>query len=723
MNSHGYVLCKWKGHFWPAKVLSKSSQQPKNNKIDVEILCLEEQINVNCKDTKPLIKIEIEKIAAELAKCKNSETPVEELTYRKALRIALDVLNEMPNTASSVKKNKSQNKPAFKDAVSEGAEIANKKKKNINSVYTTSEKKKTENKRERLDSKSKNPENTISGNKEGISEMSVLNKTLSKNSQKRGYQNSSSTTNGIKKAPGKKIKRLDLKKKIDPEDAIRTTAEICPLNNVCIDRVVHGISKATNENVISECGHFSGISTVKIGIKKTSASKVKNQNVLDINCSGGLGLRTKNARKARNTNLPDKIESSKQNQQEEKPYLSKLQSAVGNTCSTSLHSQIESSEMGNESVEKINGSHNHPIPEMEEEKGLSSELSMEISSPETTLFNPIWSEVDPDVELPSFLNQTDPVSFKPGMFVWCKYQKYPYWPSVVKVVRRKEHRANVLFVDDSLADSNNKMKGISVSLRNLKHYDCTEKSQLLEKAREDYGNAVDWCNEMIADYRIRMGCGSFLGSFVEYCTADISYPVRQEMRYGKSQLFFPIVDIDEEDSQIETTPSKSHQDRKLLPDRERAARDRANERLVEFIVKTRQAENHLMDILAGKKKSHWLQEFQVSERRMTCIETYLEDEKQVEYVVFYLKAICEQMGSVAERLMNKDPTAFIMDVLLPEAVIFAISATERINYRKAEKKYLNGPSVSKREIHMFEQQILEHRKIPKRRPEDQMESI
>ncbi|MEE6487585.1 hypothetical protein FKM82_014947 [Ascaphus truei] len=347
---------------------------------------------------------------------------------------------------------------------------------------------------------------------------------------------------------------------------------------------------------------------------------------------------------------------------------------------------------------------------------ISSDLSMEISSPENCS-NSKWPEENPeeeeDEELPSILIQHGPVSIEPGMFVWCKFQKYPYWPSVVKAVRKKERKASVLFVEECLSDPSRKIASFTVALRTLKHYDCGEKKQLLEKAREDYGESIDWCEAVISDYRIRMGCGSFSGPFTEYCTADISYPVRKELQCGKSQMSFPSMNTESKESQSEFTPTKSQLNRKVLPDRTRAARDKANERLVEFIVKTNQAKSHLLDILRGKRRSHFLRDFRAHSRHVTCVETYLEDEDQVELVVAYLQSLCEQMGSAAHKLMNGDRVGFILNVLLPEAVIFAISAIDGIGYKKAEEKYLEGPSVSKRERKMFEEQILEKKRLEK----------
>ncbi|XP_077332143.1 PWWP domain-containing DNA repair factor 3A isoform X2 [Lithobates pipiens] len=353
-----------------------------------------------------------------------------------------------------------------------------------------------------------------------------------------------------------------------------------------------------------------------------------------------------------------------------------------------------------------------PLPDFSfnETDLLSSELSMECSSPEFKAVPEVWpnDDTEEDVELPVIEFKKEPVSFERGSFVWCKFKRYPYWPSLVKLVRHKEKRASIIFVEECLSDPNSQKQSFQVSLRTLKHYDCPEKQELLAVARKDYGKSVDWCDALIRDYGIRLGCG-FSGSFLEYCTSAISYPVRKEC--CKTKLNFPSICQEICDPVPSITESDSHVIKKILPDRARASRDRANEKLVECIVKSRQAERHLKGILTGKKKSHWLEKFQSSNQSVECQETYIEDEEQAELVMGYLQLLCETLSIQSKKLMNGDQTKFILEVLFPEAVIFAISATEGLSFEKAEKKFLAGPLLSKRERKQFEKQIMDKKRI------------
>ncbi|NXA01651.1 MUM1 protein, partial [Nesospiza acunhae] len=328
-----------------------------------------------------------------------------------------------------------------------------------------------------------------------------------------------------------------------------------------------------------------------------------------------------------------------------------------------------------------------PGPSGLEASGMSSRR---VSSESLPPLSPLADEEEEN--FPSVLSHREPKFFEEGMLVWCKLRRYPYWPAVVKTVKRKHRRACVLFIDGT---TNEKKKGFSVSLKSLKHFDCEEKQELIERAKENYSREIEWCLQLIQDYRIRVGCRSFTGSFLEYFAADISYPVRKEGYQSVVQMAFP--NTGEEgagESSSDTSPKKPP--RKLLPDRTRAARDRENKKLVEFIVKTKGAEEHLLGILKSGKQSRWLKKFLNSSRYITCVETYLEDEEQLDLVVGYLKEVYREMDTKNLHQILGDGIRFISDVLLPEAIICAIAAVDDIDYEKAEEKYIKGPPVSKR---------------------------
>ncbi|KAB1259573.1 PWWP domain-containing protein MUM1 [Camelus dromedarius] len=319
------------------------------------------------------------------------------------------------------------------------------------------------------------------------------------------------------------------------------------------------------------------------------------------------------------------------------------------------------------------------------------------SSEEARELDPVRSvleEDEEDEEPPRILLYREPRSFEVGMLVWLKYQKYPFWPAVVKSVRRRDKKASVLFIEGNM---NPKGRGITVALRRLKHFDCKEKQVLLDQAKEDFDQAIGWCVSLITDYRVRLGCGSFAGSFLEYYSARISYPVRKSIQQDVLGTRFPQLSKgDPEEPVAGSPPGRRQACKKVLPDRSRAARDRANQKLVEYIVKARGAESHLRAILKNRKPSRWLKTFMNSGQYVTCVETYLEDEEQLDLVVKYLQGVCQEAGSRALAHANGDRVRFVLDVLLPEAIICAISAVDAVDYKTAEEKYIRGPSLGHR---------------------------
>ncbi|XP_052020648.1 PWWP domain-containing DNA repair factor 3A isoform X2 [Apodemus sylvaticus] len=336
-----------------------------------------------------------------------------------------------------------------------------------------------------------------------------------------------------------------------------------------------------------------------------------------------------------------------------------------------------------------------------------------MSSEESTGFKSIHSlleeeeEEEEEEEPPRILLYHEPRSFEVGMLVWLKYQKYPFWPAVVKSVRRRDKKASVLFIEGNM---NPKGRGITVSLRRLKHFDCKEKHALLDRAKEDFAQAIGWCVSLITDYRVRLGCGSFAGSFLEYYAADISYPVRKSIQQDVLGTRFPQLGKgDPEEPVGDSQLGQWRPCRKVLPDRSRAARDRANQKLVEYIVKAKGAESHLRAILHSRKPSRWLKTFLSSSQYVTCMETYLEDEAQLDEVVEYLQGVCRDMDGEVPARASGDRIRFILDVLLPEAIICAISAVEAVDYKTAEQKYIRGPTLSYREKEIFDNELLEER--------------
>ncbi|KAM3876948.1 PWWP domain-containing DNA repair factor 3B [Diretmus argenteus] len=340
----------------------------------------------------------------------------------------------------------------------------------------------------------------------------------------------------------------------------------------------------------------------------------------------------------------------------------------------------------------------------EDETSLSSDLSLELSYHEEQLASFTLEqeeEEEEDEELPSFLMQVDKksLSITPGVFVWCKLRNYPFWPAIVKSVNRKLKKASIVFIDDPLIDK--KRKGLTVALKTLKPYDCEEANQLVCKAKEKYDAAIEWSQELIQDYRMRIVCRSFTGSFIEYIAHDMSYPLRRMYPLGVSERLNIVNMMEEECGDKEESFCEQQEEvsrRRLLPDRTHAAHNRANEKLVHFIVKQRMVETQLLAVISGQQKSKWLRPF-LSGNQRRVVNIYLEDDNQLDEVYQYLTKLYEAAPATAPCLADiksMDLVRFVLDVLLPEAIIYAIAGVDNVPVKTAEAKYLNGRCISNR---------------------------
>ena len=312
--------------------------------------------------------------------------------------------------------------------------------------------------------------------------------------------------------------------------------------------------------------------------------------------------------------------------------------------------------------------------------------------------------VQEDCQATSVASAQETNTIERGMLVWFKFQDHPFWPAVVKSVSKNDKTARVLLIEGNMQFER---RGVRVPLRKLKLLDCGEKFSLLRRASKVYGQGINWCLSVIDHYREDLACGSFRGSFMDYYTARASYPLRRAIQEGDLRIDFPKVSYaDLEDWEEETAPGGKRPHKKLLPDRMRAAWDRANQKLVDFIMKKKGADQHLLDIVKGRKPSRWLDNLWKSKREVFCIETYLEDEDQLHLLARHLQEISKEADQALLSLARGDQVRLTMEVLLPEAIIFSIAALDELSYKEAEEKYLRGPPVHYREKELYEKTIL-----------------
>ncbi|XP_072321579.1 PWWP domain-containing DNA repair factor 3A-like [Eucyclogobius newberryi] len=359
----------------------------------------------------------------------------------------------------------------------------------------------------------------------------------------------------------------------------------------------------------------------------------------------------------------------------------------------------------------------------EQEDLPSSDLSIELSvheepQPHLSFHEDEESPADEEEEdFPSFLmGDTKSSSITTGGFVWHKFRNYPFWPAMVKRVNPKMKRASIMVVDEYFIQ---KKRGFIVSLKTLKPYECEEFNELISKAKENYKVAIQRSVELIEDYIMRKGIGSFSGTFIEYYAHHISYPVRRKYQAMSERLTFATDlemeeslsgDDDLDDSFTELQVSgEMKQAQRLLPDRTYAAHNRANGKLVNFIVKQHMVDQHLMAIMRGQQQSKWLCWFlSARRRRRRIVNVYLEDDEQLDQVYWYLSKLyttAAESDACLKSVKTIDRVPFVLDVLLPEALIHAIAGVDNVSPKKAEEKYLKGRCISNRERQEFDLMI------------------
>ncbi|XP_061457257.1 PWWP domain-containing DNA repair factor 3A [Rhineura floridana] len=725
MTEAEYVLCKWKKHFWPAKVLSRSRRRSPDKlaTLRVQIMCENKQVNVRCANIKPLNEENINSIASQLdqSQRRKSRNAVEELIYRRALREALNILRRgVPRKGGSPSKGRkgktsAQNDPQVGDLPSFTASwqrpLSQKGLQEVESGEETSESNPlvqvavTEG--EHLLSSKGSPSSKrsssklphLSGTREAAGAFSEVEMPVTPPEEQKLLSQPGADAKSLcslKEAEGRhhQVRGKSGRESSFPLPARASTP--APASRKSCPR-------------LTPPGRRLGMKpTLRRSLLGCPVECISTKLARGLSEEGGTPPR-KYIKASNGSRYSEGLEGTRQKRTCAASCLS--QERQGRTRREDSKSGpspdgfvLEGQEEENQST-RVNVNQ-FQLQDSEDEEGLEPPSSVQLSPVGADNPSP-GSRDDEDEELPSILLHQEPCSIEAGMLVWCKLPRYPYWPAVVKRVQRKAKKANVVIIEKCVEDK--KAKGFSTSLRNLKHFDCEEKQTLIEKAREDHSLEITWCINLIADYRIRVGCHSFMGSFLEYCVDDMSYPVRREVLPDLSQMTFPKTEeTDLSESLSEATPTKPL--RKVLPDRTRAARDKANARIVEFIVKAKGADEHLRSILRSKKPSHWLREFFAARPYLTCTETYLEDDAQQDLVLSYLHGVYQEVSAGLLPEINGDKIKFVLDVLFPEAIIYAISAVDHIDYKKAEEKYMRGPLVSRREREIFEEEILEKKR-------------
>ncbi|XP_062323975.1 PWWP domain-containing DNA repair factor 3B-like isoform X2 [Osmerus eperlanus] len=129
-----------------------------------------------------------------------------------------------------------------------------------------------------------------------------------------------------------------------------------------------------------------------------------------------------------------------------------------------------------------------------------------------------------------------------------------------------------------------------------------------------------------------------------------------------------------------------------------AVTDRTAEenRLVDFIVQSKGAEQHLVGVLNGKPSS-WF-----PLKTSSQVPVYLDSEELQDTLITYLKAVLNQTPT---KLKFTDEVQFILGVLFPEAIIYGLSIQKNLSLQDAERVFISGPVYHQSEVEEFDRGI------------------
>lgn len=474
-----YVLCRWRERLWPAKVLSQTGisrrQHIRKRKaafLEVEILSLDEKIKVKKTETRILEKSQIEDIAAEFStQVKIKTTPIEELIYRRSLKVALDILSQKADASqvncldesltTPILRKVKQTRPAHAVSESDSSPFVCEeivggsgpfKKENVlqrlsSSPIEENKFKKGLKKSNRIYSNETEPLASQTRNIFGTRKQQHQNCEISK-SRSRTWKNQKQ-----KKNDSSQNSQRNLKKKLEVKDN-RKKGRNKP-------RTSHRNSspfKARGCNgTDTELGELSPVlssSSIQLVTLEEKASSAV-QKALDFSTSLSFV-------KSECANEHGRMPSQKCC----KVLGGIKQSSVSECCCVEPEGTgLCTSGSDPSCFAPKSRALKLPDFEEDEEELQASEWSLEFSTVNTTMVD----EEEEDEELPSILSHPEPCSIEAGMLVWCKYQKYPYWPAVVKSIKRKDKKASILYIEENM---NPEKKGFIVCLRRLKYFDC-----------------------------------------------------------------------------------------------------------------------------------------------------------------------------------------------------------------------------------------------------------
>uniref|UniRef100_A0A8C6VA22 PWWP domain-containing protein n=1 Tax=Naja naja TaxID=35670 RepID=A0A8C6VA22_NAJNA len=570
MSKGEYVFCKWKKQLWPAQILSRSQSSrgrllpEKLGSIRLKIIAENKQVTMRFAHIVPLTVQRIEEIADKLGPSNETQKVVEELTYRRALREALEIMKEQeaPKGPDSFRRR------------SEEVSTGKGQQEQSSAPQEPLSPRRSPRWTERVENLSDSPATSLRPLASRTNNLSTCKPPSSASGDLPGVRKPALEAGRVLKppkpnlsqsvaAPPRLTQRSPLASK-EHQQIGGPSGKKAPSNRPGRTSTPDSTSRKCCPRFPPAEGRDKAASKLQRNLLGPALEGFSSQPADALPPKREARKRKKWQQPSRGTRCSRRLEAacSKQILATQQPSLERSQCMSGREPRKPREPSLDCApwEVKRKPDPCRAGDRGGCLPEFEDkEADQASDLSLQLSpirkvspSPESK------DEEEEEDELPSIFLHQEPCSFEVGMIVWCKLPRYPYWPAVVKKVNWKAKKANVVLIEKRMDAM--KTKGFSTSLRNLKHFDCEEKQTLTDKARENYNHELNWCISLIVDYRIRVGCHSFVGSFLEYFADDMSNPVRKESFHTLSQMSFPQMEaLDNGDLLADITPPKQEE--------------------------------------------------------------------------------------------------------------------------------------------------------------------
>lgn len=306
----------------------------------------------------------------------------------------------------------------------------------------------------------------------------------------------------------------------------------------------------------------------------------------------------------------------------------------------------------------------------------------------------------PEVQL-SPSSKMDKVFFV-DTIVWAMWKK-KFWPALVRNCNLKQKKLSLVYVDAPVLE-NGRERRFTVPFNKVIKFDGSERSkELMNSGLHGDDIILKKSIETARSYILKKGTGDFTGSPVQYLHDPLSYLIASRKAVScdttpeKCQADKKIVEdggkhtlSDECSEKCSDTESCDANELAEEPQKFTKLQENLSEEIM-IVIKSDACKDYLLKVLKGEVESSRYKNFSVpkkSKRRKLEILCYDEVLKhsQINEIVDYVKPLTEDASTDVFY-----PVRCAMDVLVPEAVVFALQSVLKISKSEAED-FLDGGS-------------------------------